>query len=86
MKFSLGQDRKSQLLQARSYLTEFLQTQDDYGILSARHSKLYHLFLDDKDNFSTISTTDINARRAEKIANFRFEKELEQKLEVSLLW
>lgn len=86
MKFPLIEDRGSQLLQARSYFSEFLKIQDDYDILSARHLRLYRQFLNDKDNFSTISTTDFTARRAEKIANFRFEKELEQKLEVSPLW
>lgn len=82
MRFALDQDRGRQLLQARSYFNEFLKIQDNYDILATRHVKLYRQFLDDKDNFSTISTTDFNARRAEKVANYRLGKELEQKLAV----
>lgn len=86
MRFPLGQDHGSQLLQARSYFSDFLKIQDDYDILSTRHFQLYRQYLGDKDNFSTISTTDFTARRAEKIANYRMGKELDQKLEVSLIY
>lgn len=79
------QDRGSQLLQAREYFNDFLRVQEDYDILSTRHFKLYREFVNDRDNFSTISTTDATVRRAEKIAYYKYGKELEQKLQVSLL-
>jgi immunoglobulin-binding protein 1 len=55
---------------------------DHYEILSATDKKFYEAYTEDPLGFSTISTTDPNARRGAKIANFKLEKELKKKLEV----
>ena len=55
---------------------------DSYGILSPDDKKLYEQYLDNPDLFTAVSTTDPAARRAAKIARYKHEKELKQKLEV----
>ena len=54
-------------------------------MLSARDRKLYERFLEGRDDFSLISTTDPAARRDTKIARYRQENELKLKLEVRSL-
>jgi immunoglobulin-binding protein 1 len=51
-------------------------------MLSASDKKLCEAYMEAPTTFSTISTTDPNARRGAKIANFKQEKELKKKLEV----
>ena len=51
-------------------------------MLSKSDAKLLEAYNEDKQNFSTVSTTDATARRDIKIKRFREEKELKQKLEV----
>jgi immunoglobulin-binding protein 1 len=50
--------------------------------------KLYNAYTESSTTFSTISTTDPTTRRDAKIANFKQEKELKNKLEVCgyILW
>jgi immunoglobulin-binding protein 1 len=55
---------------------------DSYGILNEQQKKLYNIYSEEPASFSTISTSDPNARRNAKIANFKQEKELKNKLEV----
>ena len=54
-------------------------------MLNARDRKLYERFLEDKDDFALISTTDPAARRDTKIARYKQENELKLKLEVCSL-
>jgi hypothetical protein len=75
-------DRKQILQKARDAYERYLSLLDNYGILSAADRKLYNIYTESPITFSTISTTDPNARRGAKIANFKAEKELKKKLEV----
>jgi immunoglobulin-binding protein 1 len=74
--------RKQNLEKARWWYRSFLSRLDSYDILSKSDEKLFEQFKDNPDTFSTASTTDAAARRAAKIARFREEKALKQKLEV----
>ena len=75
-------DRKSTLQTARNIYEKYLEQLDQYGILSEQDKRIYGRYLEEPISFSTISTSDPNARRNAKIANFKQEKELKQKLEV----
>lgn len=77
-----GGDRKSHLLNARTSLESFLKLVDSYDLLSPSDSKLLETYQEGPDVFSTASTRDAAARRETKIARFREEKALKQKLEV----
>lgn len=79
-----SKDRKATLEKAREAYERYLSLLDHYEILSAADKKLYHTYTEAPTTFSTISTTDPNARRAAKIANFKQEKELKKKLEACL--
>jgi len=74
--------RKANLLKARSYFERFLKLLDSYDMLGRSDSRLFELYLEDRDQFSTASIKDAAARRDAKIARFREEKELKRKLEV----
>ncbi|KAJ9644700.1 Type 2A phosphatase-associated protein 42 [Coniosporium tulheliwenetii] len=76
-----GGDRKSHLLNARTSLESFLKLVDSYDLLSPSDSKLLETYQEGPDVFSTASTRDAAARRETKIARFREEKALKQKLE-----
>lgn len=78
--------RKDHIVQARARYELFLKLLDSYDMLSKSDAKLFESYNEDKQNFSTVSTKDAAARRDVKIANFRKEKELKQKLEVSHIW
>ncbi|KAI1367625.1 TAP42-like family protein [Xylaria arbuscula] len=73
-------ERKRILTSTRDAYEKFLHLLDSYSILSPQDSKLLVEYNEDPANFSTISTRDANARRNAKIANFKAEKELKQKL------
>jgi len=75
-------DRKTVLRSGREAYERYLSLIDHYEILSSAHKKLYKDYIESPTTFSTISTTDPNARRGAKIANFRLEKDLKKKLEV----
>jgi immunoglobulin-binding protein 1 len=79
-----SKDRRATIQKAREAYERYLSLLDHYEILSAADKKLYHAYTEAPTTFSTISTTDPNARRAAKIANFKQEKELKKKLEVCL--
>ncbi|KAI9756899.1 MAG: hypothetical protein M4579_003653 [Chaenotheca gracillima] len=74
-------NRKLVLHQARHASERFLELLDTYRILSRDDRQLHEQYLDSPDKFSTASTTDPAARRNTKIARFREEKELKQKVE-----
>lgn len=75
------QARKSNLLKAQEFYERFLKLLDRYDILSRSDAKLFETYLENRTGFSLASTIDANARRDQKIARFREEKELKQKLE-----
>jgi immunoglobulin-binding protein 1 len=75
-------DRMSVLRQAREAYEKYLHLLESYDILSNSDIKLFERYRDDRDSFSTASTTDAAARRETKIARFKEEKEMKQKLEV----
>jgi hypothetical protein len=77
-----GKERKAILQRARQAYERYLSLLDHYEILGAPEKKLYEAYNESPQTFSTISTTDPNARRGAKIANFKLEKELKKKLEV----
>jgi len=76
-------DRKNTLQRGREAFEKYLSLLDHYEILSSADKKLYQTYTESPTAFSTISTTDPNARRGAKIANFKLEKELKRKLDVS---
>ncbi|KAI0132079.1 TAP42-like family protein [Xylariales sp. AK1849] len=74
-------ERKAALNTTRDAYERFLHLLDNYSLLSSSDAKLFDAYNEDPEAFSTISTTDPTARRNAKIANFKQEKELKQKLE-----
>lgn len=78
----LDKDRRATLLKARAEAVEFLKTLDNYDALSRDDARLFERYREAPDTFSTASTTDAAARRQAKIARFKEEKTLKQKLEV----
>ncbi|CZR64689.1 related to TAP42, component of the Tor signaling pathway [Phialocephala subalpina] len=73
--------RKTTIQSARDAYERYLSLLDHYDILTTAEKKLYNDYTESPTTFSTISTTDPNARRATKIANFKLEKELKKKLQ-----
>ncbi|KAI1268233.1 TAP42-like family protein [Xylariaceae sp. FL1019] len=73
-------DRRAILAATREAYDSFLHRLDDYTILSPQDGKLFAEYSEDPTAFSTIATKDPTARRNAKIANFKAEKELKQKL------
>ena len=55
---------------------------DTYRVLSRDDNKLYERYIEDRDGFSLMQSNDPGTRRDVKIARFRKEKELTEKLEV----
>ncbi|KAJ8114215.1 hypothetical protein ONZ43_g4955 [Nemania bipapillata] len=74
-------ERKGILNRIREAYERFLCLLDSYSILSSQDTKLFTEYNADATGFSVISTKDANARRNAKIANFKAEKQLKQKLE-----
>ncbi|KAJ2994052.1 hypothetical protein NUW58_g1655 [Xylaria curta] len=74
-------ERKRILVSTREAYERFLHLLESYSILSPQESKLFAEYNEDPMGFSTIATKDPNARRNAKIANFKAEKQLKQKLE-----
>ncbi|KAF1965213.1 type 2A phosphatase-associated protein 42 [Bimuria novae-zelandiae CBS 107.79] len=72
--------RKANLLRARGFYERFVKLLDSYDVLRTPDAKLWETYLSDKAHFSVASTRDAAARRDAKIARFREEKELKQKL------
>lgn len=74
--------RKHVLSASRAAYERFLGLSDGYGLLQPPHAKLFARYGEDPDSFSVASAgADPAARRDAKIANFRAEKDLRQKLE-----
>ncbi|KAL2175710.1 TAP42-like protein [Thermothelomyces heterothallicus CBS 202.75] len=78
---SSPQERKRILSAARDAYERYLHLIDSYGLLSPPYKKLLEQYTEAPTTFSTVSTSDPEARRNAKIANFRAEKELRNRLE-----
>jgi immunoglobulin-binding protein 1 len=75
-------DREQVLRRAQEEYDKYLEALDSYGLLSAGDKKLYDRYTNDPSSFHLASMTDAAARRHTKVARFKEEKELKQKLEV----
>ncbi|KAL6719400.1 Type 2A phosphatase-associated protein 42 [Lecanora helva] len=73
--------RKIVLRQAQEAYERYLSLLDVYHMLSKSDRKLHERYIENRDEFSLISSTDPGARRDTKIARFKQEKELKLKLE-----
>ncbi|RKU46782.1 hypothetical protein DL546_006431 [Coniochaeta pulveracea] len=74
--------RKAILTSSRHAYERFLHLIDTYNFLTASQSRLLERYTEDPRRFTTVPTNaDGAARRKAKIANFKQEKELRQKLE-----
>jgi len=74
-------DRETTLRHALAEYEKYLMRLDEYGLLSSGDKKLYERYLENPTAFTIASLTDTAARRELKVARFREEKELKQKLE-----
>ncbi|KAI9797135.1 MAG: hypothetical protein M1833_005650 [Piccolia ochrophora] len=74
-------DRAEVLRGDRACYERFLNRAQSYGLLSSGDRKLYERYTQAPDSFSTAAATDPASRRDAKIARFRDEKSLNQKLE-----
>ena len=74
--------RKENLLAARNRYERFMRLLDSYDVLAKGDAKLWERYLEEPDRFSTAAgAADATAKRNAKIARFKAEKELKQKLE-----
>ena len=75
-------DRTEVLRGSQAAFGRYLDLLDMYDLLAAADKKLYERYLEAKDTFSVLASSDAAARRGAKIARYKQEKELKQKLEV----
>lgn len=74
-------ERLQVLGQARSAYERFLSLVDGYGLVQAPYSKLLERYRDDEEAFAVVAGSDMAAKREGKIANFKAEKALKDKLQ-----
>jgi immunoglobulin-binding protein 1 len=79
----LAAQRRAHVERAQAQYVRFLKLLDQYDVLAGADGKLFEQYQDNPKAFSTASAADATARREVKIARFKQEKELKQKLEVS---
>ncbi|KAG8157493.1 hypothetical protein KVR01_012535 [Diaporthe batatas] len=72
--------RKTILDKSRNCYERFLYIIDSYNLLEPQYSKMLETYSEDPSSFSTTPSTDPAARRNSKIANFKAEQALKQKL------
>ena len=70
------------LKQAQKGFESYLALLDSYVMLPAPDRKLYERYLDNRDEFSLMSSSDPATRRDVKIARFKQESQLKSQLEV----
>ncbi|KAM0328031.1 hypothetical protein ACHAQA_005432 [Verticillium albo-atrum] len=73
-------DRQQVLSDAREAYERFLASLDSYDILTPAYKALYSRYTDDPAAFSTVATADPSKRRDAKIANFKAEKDIKNRL------
>jgi immunoglobulin-binding protein 1 len=76
-----GPARKETVLEARSIWERFLRRLDEYELLNKQESRLWELYLEDRDAFEVGGGLDATGRRQMKITRFREEKNMKAKLE-----
>ncbi|SPN99610.1 related to TAP42, component of the Tor signaling pathway [Cephalotrichum gorgonifer] len=64
----------------RNYYESFLAQLDRYELLTGEHAKLLARYNEDPEHFTTVTGPDAAAKRVSKIANFKAEKALKEKL------
>lgn len=72
--------RKTVLEKSRQCYERFLYIIDSYSLLEPQYSKMLENYSEDPSSFSTTPSSDPAARRNSKIANFKAEQALKQKL------
>ncbi|KAH8705120.1 putative TOR signaling pathway regulator [Talaromyces proteolyticus] len=78
---SSSSDRGELLRRATAEYEKYLTRLDQYELLSASDRKMFEQYLENPFTFSLASKNDAQNRRDIKVARFRQEKELKQKLE-----
>ena len=77
-----GTDRKSLLRRSQEAYERYLGLLETYGLLSTENEKILERYRDNRDGFQLLSSADPTVRRNTKMARFKQERELKQKLEV----
>lgn len=75
-------NRKAVLQSAQATYEHYILLVNNYLLLSKSDTKLLERYLEGREEFSLVSSTDSAARRDTKIARFRQEKDLKLKIEV----
>ncbi|OJJ50926.1 hypothetical protein ASPZODRAFT_148310 [Penicilliopsis zonata CBS 506.65] len=78
---SYSADREALLRRAQQQYERYLARLDEYRLLSDGDKKLYERYVENSASFSLAPLADAAVRREVKVARFREEKELKQKLE-----
>ncbi|PGH36989.1 hypothetical protein GX50_00225 [[Emmonsia] crescens] len=78
---SYDADRIKSLQRSRDEYEKYLESLDQYGLLSPDDKKLYERYTDNPRLFSLAPLNDAAARRSIKVSRFREEKEMKQRLE-----
>ncbi|KAG8422561.1 Type 2A phosphatase-associated protein 42 [Metarhizium acridum] len=81
--FTVPARRKLVLRAARDAYERFLSLVDGYGLVSGPYAKLLERYRDDEEQFAVVSKTgDMASKRDAKIASFKAEKGLREKLDL----
>lgn len=73
-------ERKETIRKTRSCYEAFLGLLDRYELLKGEYAKLFERYNDGPEHFTTVAGSDAAAKRNAKIANFKAEKALKDKL------
>ncbi|RGP73742.1 hypothetical protein FLONG3_6233 [Fusarium longipes] len=70
------------LAKSRAAYERFLAAVDGYGLVQAPYDRVLERYRDEPESFAVVASNDAAARRDGKIANYRAEKALKEKLEM----
>ncbi|KAM0344278.1 hypothetical protein ACHAPU_007635 [Fusarium lateritium] len=70
------------LTKSRAAYERFLAAVDGYGLVQSPYNRVLERYRDEPERFAVVASNDAAARRDGKIANYRAEKALKEKLEV----
>ncbi|KAM0245612.1 hypothetical protein ACHAP5_005262 [Fusarium lateritium] len=70
------------LAKSRAAYERFLAAVDGYGLVGAPYNRVLERYRDEPERFAVVASNDAAARRDGKIANYRAEKALKEKLEM----
>lgn len=79
--FTDMQTRGITLKRARAAYESFLSLVDGYSLLKSADAKLWERYRDNPEQFALVASNDAATKRDAKIANFKAEKQLREKLE-----